>query len=296
MNDTALVTKKSESLAADQVITGVVESVMIQGDLSKLQSKQRVEYYAAVCKSLQLNPLTRPFDYISLKGKLTLYAKKDCAEQLRRNYNVSVKIVGKDWRDGVYVVTAQASLPNGRVDEAIGAVFVGNSKGEDFANGLMKAETKAKRRVTLSICGLGILDEAEVADMKDVHYIDSTIAESDNFQLTPEQHPSPEVQTQSAPQPASQPQPPVEDPQPVEEPLTRDQINLLMSEALGKGWQQFQVLEVLQRTYGNADATKLTQKRYGVILNLVKTKSFDEAKSLLDKRDQEREGANAAAT
>jgi hypothetical protein len=31
-----------------------------------------------------------------------------------------------------------------------------------MANALMKAETKAKRRVTLSICGLGMLDESEV--------------------------------------------------------------------------------------------------------------------------------------
>jgi len=33
---------------------------------------------------------------------------------------------------------------------------------EDKANAIMKCETKAKRRVTLSICGLGFLDETEV--------------------------------------------------------------------------------------------------------------------------------------
>jgi hypothetical protein len=32
----------------------------------------------------------------------------------------------------------------------------------DKANAIMKAVTKAKRRVTLSICGLGFLDETEV--------------------------------------------------------------------------------------------------------------------------------------
>jgi len=32
----------------------------------------------------------------------------------------------------------------------------------NFGNALMKAVTKAKRRVTLSICGLGMLDETEV--------------------------------------------------------------------------------------------------------------------------------------
>ena len=34
-------------------------------------------------------------------------------------------------------------------------------QGENRANAMMKAETKAKRRVTLSVCGLGMLDETE---------------------------------------------------------------------------------------------------------------------------------------
>ena len=33
---------------------------------------------------------------------------------------------------------------------------------------MMKAETKAKRRVTLSVCGLGLLDETEIADIPDI--------------------------------------------------------------------------------------------------------------------------------
>jgi hypothetical protein len=41
-------------------------------------------------------------------------------------------------------------------------VPIANLKGEARANAFMKAETKAKRRVTLSICGLGILDETEI--------------------------------------------------------------------------------------------------------------------------------------
>jgi hypothetical protein len=35
----------------------------------------------------------------------------------------------------------------------------------EAANAKMKCETKAKRRVTLSICGLGLLDETEIADV-----------------------------------------------------------------------------------------------------------------------------------
>jgi hypothetical protein len=47
-------------------------------------------------------------------------------------------------------------------------VWVKGLSGEALANALMKAETKAKRRATLSICGLGMLDETEVEDVPGV--------------------------------------------------------------------------------------------------------------------------------
>jgi len=58
-------------------------------------------------------------------------------------------------------------MPDGRSDESIGAVALGSLKGEAYANAIMKAETKAKRRVTLSVCGLGMLDENEVETIPD---------------------------------------------------------------------------------------------------------------------------------
>jgi hypothetical protein len=69
--------------------------------------------------------------------------------------------------DEIYVVTARATLPDGRCDESIGAVFLGQAQGEARANLLMKAESKAKRRVTLSLCGLAVLDELEVETIPD---------------------------------------------------------------------------------------------------------------------------------
>ncbi len=139
-----------------------IERVVIQGDLSKLSPEERVNYYRLVCESVGLNPLTKPFEYITLNGKLTLYARKDATDQLRQIHCVSVTIASREITEGCYVVTARASFPNGRADESIGAVTVENLKGENRANAMMKAETKAKRRVTLSICGLGMLDETEI--------------------------------------------------------------------------------------------------------------------------------------
>lgn len=154
----------------------MIERVIIKGDLSQLNPAQRSEYYSQVCESLGLNPLTKPFDYLELpvKGggkKLVLYAKKDCTDQLRTLKGVSVQIVGREQIGELYVVTARAVTGSGRADEAIGAVSLtdayngGPLRGEALANALMKAETKAKRRVTLSICGLGWLDEAEIEDV-----------------------------------------------------------------------------------------------------------------------------------
>lgn len=139
----------------------VMEKVLLTGDLAALDAGQRLNYYDCVCRALNLMPLTKPFEYIVLNGKLTLYARKDCTEQLRRNYDISIEIISRELVDGVFTVVARAQMPNGRQDESVGAVFLPQS-GEAKSNAIMKAETKAKRRVTLSICGLGMFDESEM--------------------------------------------------------------------------------------------------------------------------------------
>ena len=146
----------------------VLETVMLGGDLSPLSTENRVLYYQRVCESLGLNPLTKPFDYMKLQNKLTLYARKDCTEQLRKIHGISIEIKAREIVEDCYVVTAMAKDAQGRCDESIGVVSIGGLKGEARANAMMKAETKAKRRITLSIAGLGMLDEHEVATIPGV--------------------------------------------------------------------------------------------------------------------------------
>lgn len=142
----------------------IIERVIIAGDLSKLQPADRVNYYRATCESLGLNPLTKPFDYITLNGKLTLYATRTATDQLRARNNVSVKPIERrtDNDLGIYSVEVEASAPDGRIDFATGVVNIAGLRGDALANAFMKAETKAKRRATLSICGLGWMDETEL--------------------------------------------------------------------------------------------------------------------------------------
>ena len=173
------------ALVRTRIDPKVLEQVLVGGDLSQLVPAERLNYYRAVCDSVGLNPLTKPFEYLQLDNRLVLYARKDCTDQLRKNRRVNITIVGRELVGDIYVVTARATLPDGRQDESVGAVpfkrengewktaqngkryFQGNGhyvelRPEDKANAVMKCETKAKRRVTLSICGLGIIDESEI--------------------------------------------------------------------------------------------------------------------------------------
>lgn len=155
---TALMNKESLPTSLSQKI----ETVLVKGDLSGLSDQERLVYYNKVCESVGLNPLTKPFDYLNLNNKLVLYATKGCTDQLRNVHKISIEIVSREKIGDVFVVTAKAMDPSGRVDESTGAVSLGKAYGDQLANAYMKAETKAKRRVTLSICGLGLLDESEV--------------------------------------------------------------------------------------------------------------------------------------
>lgn len=141
----------------------VLSSVVIHGDLSKLSDAQKVSYYMDFCRSLGLNPVTQPFRLLKFQGREVLYATKDATEQLRKIHGISVQdLTGDLQHDNTYVVTCKVKDKYGKTDMATGVVSVEGLKGEPLANAKMKAETKAKRRATLSICGLGMLDESEV--------------------------------------------------------------------------------------------------------------------------------------
>src|SRR5215831_10111930 len=115
-------------------LSAAVENALIRGDLSGLTEQQRIELYTATCKSLGLNPLTKPFEYLELdagggKKKLQLYTTRNCTDQLRRIHNVSVVVKSRELIDGVFIVTATAKMPDGREDESIGAVPLVRERG-----------------------------------------------------------------------------------------------------------------------------------------------------------------------
>jgi hypothetical protein len=158
---------------ADHPVADIMEAVLLKGDLAKLTPEERLRYYNETCRSLGLNPLTRPFDYLMLNGKLQLYVRRDGTDQLRKLHGISVKILNQKISNDLLTVHVQAHDKDGREDEDVGAIpFPDTLRGEIRSNAIMKAVTKAKRRVTLSICGLGLSDESEIDDIPDAQKVE----------------------------------------------------------------------------------------------------------------------------
>jgi len=154
----------------------MLEKVLLQGDLSKMTPMERVHHYKTVTTSLGINEWTKPFEYIMLNNKLTLYATKNCTDQLRKLNNISIEIKQAEIKDGIFIVIAKATTPDGRSDEDIGAINIAGLKGDAYTNSIMKAYTKAKRRVTLSICGLSFVDESEIETIPNTQKINIDIS------------------------------------------------------------------------------------------------------------------------
>jgi hypothetical protein len=148
----------------------------VSGDLSRLSPSERLAYYRRVCDSLGLNYLTLPFQYLVLNGRLTLYATRAAADQLRRLHGVSIDKPEVRIEEGMVIVSVSARTADGRTDHELGVVSIEGLRGEARANALLKAITKAKRRVTLSICGLGWLDETEVETIADARPVPVEVA------------------------------------------------------------------------------------------------------------------------
>ncbi len=174
MNSTSELVKNSQE-SVDEILAKTV----IDGDMAHLSLRERVLYYKAICQSLGLNPLSKPFELIKLNGKLTLYARKDCTDQLRKLHKISIEPPQTQVVNDAFVVTVTARTKEGRTDTEIGAVSIKGLTGDSLCNSMMKSVTKAKRRVTLSICGLGMLDETEVDSVPGaIPYLEPMTSES----------------------------------------------------------------------------------------------------------------------
>lgn len=168
----------------------IVASLVLNGDISKLNSTQRVQYYNSLCTNLGIDPLTQPFSIIKLQGKEVLYANKNCTQQLSKVYKISHEVTKTEKIEDVYAVTVRAKSGERFTDE-IGAVAIASLKGDNLANALMKASTKAKRRAVLAFCGLGMLDETEIETISGAVVLADKIIEATSNATLPKVEPKP---------------------------------------------------------------------------------------------------------
>lgn len=147
-----------------EISAEIINSLILTGDLSGLKPAQQTQYYNAVCKSLDINPLTQPFAIITYQNKKVLYATKGCTQQLAGSRLINTEVKNRETKDTVYIVSVRATDSKGRFTDEDGVVSIVGLKGVELANAMMKATTKAKRRAVLALCGLGIPDESEIEE------------------------------------------------------------------------------------------------------------------------------------
>lgn len=158
---------EEKQLAKQELNKDIMNKIVLKGDISGLSQDEKLTYYGAMCNRLGIDPLTQPFQILKLQGKEILYCTKGGAEQLTKLYGVSHEIKKRESVNEIYIVEVRASMwdsnsnSNRFVDE-IGAVSVRGMSGDMLVNAMLKAVTKAKRRATLALLGLGMLDETEI--------------------------------------------------------------------------------------------------------------------------------------
>jgi len=170
-----------------KISEAILEKVLLGEDLSKLSQEELMQYILQICHSKKLDPASKPFATLTLKGKKILYATKEATSQLSSVHKISTRITAKEiLKEGeevIYAVSATSETPDGRSQDNIGAVPLMAIKydvrgkplydakgapvrvllqGDAFVNAMLKAVTKAKRRSILDIAGIGLLDETEI--------------------------------------------------------------------------------------------------------------------------------------
>lgn len=151
-------------------MTKPIDEIVASGNLQELTSEQRLVHYNNVCDAMGIDPRPHPLEYMPVDDpnggrRLILYALKNCTDQLRANRKIKIVKLTREITDDMITFTAEATDKDGGADISTGSVTIKGKKGVEIANASMAAETKAKRRVTLSISGSGLLDETEITDI-----------------------------------------------------------------------------------------------------------------------------------
>lgn len=74
---------QANQLTKHNTTEGAIAKVILKKDLRALTEIERVQYNFALCRTIGLNPLTNPIDYLDSNGKLVPYVNATGVAQLR---------------------------------------------------------------------------------------------------------------------------------------------------------------------------------------------------------------------
>ena len=194
----------SREITKTDVAVAVAESLALRGDISGLSPENRIRYYLKTCKDLGLNPSAQPFAFLRLNGKEVMYPTRGATDQLARIHGVNREITdGPKIIDlgGAKILFAVCRASIGpRVETATAAVPL-PAGAENICNAVMKTETKARRRATLAILGLALLDESELDTIPSSQRVDlgaPAVADLERVAALPESTSEPATITREA--------------------------------------------------------------------------------------------------
>lgn len=147
------------------------QNILINKDLASLPIDKQTSFMLQSCEHLGINPLVRPFEILKFQGKAVLYLTASGCENLASQFSISFKILKKeiDHVSGTASIEIEGTIPamNGkpeRKDVSTAYITIGSHslkdqtfttlKGLDFANAMMKLETKARRRLIIRMAGI----------------------------------------------------------------------------------------------------------------------------------------------
>lgn len=168
------------ALANPEDATAALTHYLGTGDLSRLSGEQKAALYLDTCRSLDINPRTRPFDWIEFydpetkSKKLTLYPNKTCSDQLAYQHRIRVRVVEEKIVGTLFKVVVEGTMPNGRTETNVSYLDLtdrdGNQlRGQRLGNLFMKGHTKAKRRLIFGM--LGMMSPPDVEELQQARLV-----------------------------------------------------------------------------------------------------------------------------
>ncbi|HEY9699661.1 MAG TPA: hypothetical protein V6D10_20540 [Trichocoleus sp.] len=160
MSEELAITTATSNAIVPTINNEILGRVFTSNGVHGLTAIERRMYYRWQCHRLGLDPYSFPFDYIETKdNRLVLFPNQRATDQLRKNRDLSVKVVDRQIVDGIVIATAACIELDGRETQADGTAELVDKydkplKGQLKAQAFEKADTRARRRATLAACGL----------------------------------------------------------------------------------------------------------------------------------------------